>query len=47
VERFLYIRCRECRHTWSIAKPESAWGDVPLIVEIESGGSSLLVVHEW
>jgi len=22
-------------------------GDVPLIVEIESGGSSLLVVHEW
>jgi ribosomal protein S27E len=25
VERFLYIRCRECRHTWSIAKPESAW----------------------
>ena len=21
VDRFLYMRCRECRHTWSVAKP--------------------------
>jgi hypothetical protein len=25
VDRFLYFRCRDCRHTWSVEKPVPEW----------------------
>ena len=29
VDRFLYIRCRDCSSTWSVRKPTPAW-DAPM-----------------